>query len=60
MKLAARLEAAPFQSEVGDGIVGQLRLDMAAGQAALFQILLVVILGGIERDCGNDLGDDRL
>src|SRR5580658_9474500 len=37
-----------------------LRLDMAAGHATLLQILLVIVLGGEERHCGEDLGGYRL
>src|SRR5579864_999695 len=33
---------------------------MATRQAALLQILLVIVLGGIERDRGDDLGGDWL
>src|ERR1700683_1001505 len=32
-----------------------LSFDVATGHAALFQILLVIVLGGIERDRGDDL-----
>jgi hypothetical protein len=35
-------------------------LDVTAGEAALLQILLVIILGGKERYRGNDLGRDGL
>ena len=35
-------------------------LDVAGRQSALFQILLVVVLGGMERHCRHDLGHDRL
>ena len=34
-------------------------LDMAGGEAALLQVLLVVILGLVEAAGGRDLGDDR-
>src|SRR5208283_491314 len=37
-----------------------LRSDVTAGQAPLLQILLVIVLGGIELDCSHNLGDDRL
>jgi hypothetical protein len=37
-----------------------LHLDVATGLAALFQILLVIILSGMKGDRRNDLGDDRL
>ena len=35
-------------------------LDVAGGQPALFQILLVIVLGGVKSHRRNDLGDDRL
>ena len=34
-------------------------LDVAGRQSAFFQILLVIVLGGIECHRGNDLGNDR-
>src|SRR5450755_2204518 len=34
-------------------------LDVTGGEAALFQILLVIILGGMERHRWDDLGDNR-
>ena len=34
-------------------------LDVAGRQSAFFQILLVIVLGGIECYRGNDLGNDR-
>lgn len=37
-----------------------LRLDVAARQTALLQILLVIVFGGKKRYRGDDLGDDRL
>ncbi len=37
-----------------------LRFDVAAGHAALFQILLVVVFGWKERNGRNDQGCDRL
>src|SRR5580692_5429272 len=36
-----------------------LCFDVATRHAALFQVLLVVVLGGEERDCGDDLRDYR-
>src|ERR1700692_3394378 len=36
-----------------------LRFDVAACQAALLEILLVVIFSGIKRDCRNDLRHDQ-
>ncbi len=36
----------------------QVYVTIAAG--ILFEVILVVALGGVERACGADLGDDRL
>jgi len=37
----------------------ELQLDVAVAQAALGEVLLVVILGAVESLCGDDLGNDR-
>ena len=48
---------------VPEGLFNKARwplcFDVATRHAALFQVLLVVVLGGEERDCGDDLRDYR-
>src|SRR6478672_9582645 len=45
---------------MGYGTTGKsLLTDVAGGEAALFEVLLVVILGGVELGGGGDFGDYR-
>src|SRR5580693_9879159 len=42
------------------GLAGGARRQRAMGQAALFEVLLVIVLGAVERPGGGDLGHHRL